>query len=155
MDEEYKQYQYIRMRQRLAGQEYEHDVAEKLRQEGWDVNETGREGVNDHGIDLIASKDGVRRYIQCKGLKQTRLIHEDVVSHLYGSVAIIEGRDNLDGVELYIYSPAQLDDYAKYAAERLHINFELFDYPHTAWHHKYTRYFRGRRRNGYRRSQEY
>src|SRR5215469_722268 len=115
----YETYKYKRYRQRLAGEQYEHFVAQKLRQEGWTVDETGRNGVNDHGIDLNASKDGIRRYVQCKGLKQNRLIHEDVVSHLFGSVAIIEGVDNLQGVELYIYSPALLDEYAADAAKKL------------------------------------
>jgi hypothetical protein len=131
----YRQSQ-VELRQRQAGRQYEDYVAQILRQDGWQVDETGRNGFNDHGIDLIASKDGVKRYVQCKGMKRKWLIHEDIVSHLFGSVAAIEGPDNLAGVEMYLYSPAQLDSYAETEAARLNIHFVQLDYP---WHrrHKY------------------
>lgn len=123
---------YKHYRQRQAGRRYEFFIAQTLRREGWDVVDNGHNGIQDHGIDLIASKDGVRRYIQCKGWKHTKFMHEDVVSHLFGSVAAIEGKDNLDGVELYIYSPAQLDSYACSEAARLDIHFVRLFYP--KWH---------------------
>lgn len=116
-------YRYAEYKQRQAGERYEHYVAQTLRADGWAVIETGLNGMQDHGIDLIASKAGTRRYIQCKGWNQDKLIHEDVVSHLLGSVAAIEGLDNLQGVELFIYSPAQLDSYATNEAARLNIQF--------------------------------
>lgn len=142
MYEKYKQY-----RQRQAGQRYEAFVAQTLRQDGWEVIENGRTGTQDHGIDLIASKDGVRRYVQCKGWNEHKLIHEDVVSHLLGSVAAIEGIDNLQGVELYLYSPAQLDSYAEGEAERLHIHFVRLDFPR--WYHQHRYHFHSRRRRTY------
>lgn len=125
-------------RRRQAGRRYEYFIAQTLRKEGWDVIENGRNGAHDHGIDLIANKDGVRRYIQCKGWSRDKLIHEDVVSHLLGSVAAIEGLDNFSGVEMYIYSPASLDSYASAEAENLHIHFVRLDFPR--WHRKH-RYF--------------
>ena len=122
---------WIGKRKELAGAAYEAHVAEQLRREGWQVDETGRNGINDHGIDLIASKDGVKRYIQCKAWRPTSFIHEDVVSQLYGSVAGIEGTENLEGVEKYIYSSALLDPTAAAEAERLGIGFVRFDSPYV------------------------
>lgn len=136
---------YKEYRQRQAGKVYENYVAQLLRQEGWVVDESGRNGFKDHGIDLNASKDGVRRYIQCKGWKREWFIHDDVVSQLYGSVAAIEGTENLKGVECYIYSPAQLDSYASAEAKRLNIQFGRLDYP--KWYHR-PRYYRLPRKHG-------
>lgn len=116
-------------RKRQFGAQYEAYVANQLRQQGWNVTETGLSGRNDHGIDLIATKEGTTRYIQCKGWKRHKYIHEDVVSQLLGSVAAIEGLDNLQGVEKYIYSSARLDDYAAKEAERLDIGFVRMTYP--------------------------
>jgi hypothetical protein len=145
----YDKYQNFRQRrtesrQREAGIRYENFIAQTLRQEGWEVTENGHTGMPDHGIDLIASKEGVRRYIQCKGWKRNKFIHEDVVSHLYGSVAAIEGPDNLLGVELYIYSPAQLDSYAGAEAEKLNIHLVRLDFPAEMLMHRYYRHFRKR-----------
>jgi len=135
---------YKLYRQRRAGRFYEYFVAQTLRQDGWEVAENGRNGLHDHGIDLIASKAGVRRYVQCKGWKRDWLIHEDVVSQLYGSVAAVEGTDNLQGVEKYLYSPAQLDSYAGAEAARLDIHFVFLDYP--KWHQRFRSYAQGRGR---------
>jgi hypothetical protein len=129
---------FKRLRQRQAGKRYESFVAQTLRQEGWEVIESGLDGYNDHGIDLIANKDGVKRYIQCKGWNRNRFIHEDVVSHLYGSVAAIEGPENPNGVERYIYSPAQLDEYASDEAAKLNIHIVHLDGP--KWHQRYRQY---------------
>lgn len=114
---------------RQAGRQYEEYIAQLLRDEGWEVIDTGLDGVNDHGIDLIANKDGVKRYVQCKGYSWKKFIHEDVVSHLYGSVAAYEGPENLNGLEIYLYSPAQLDEYAKREVETLHITYVRQDFP--------------------------
>jgi hypothetical protein len=138
---------FVRYRQRQAGRRYEDYIAQTLRREGWNVIDNGRNGTQDHGIDLIASKDGVRRYVQCKGWNRNKFIHEDVVSHLLGSVAAVEGIDNLQGVELYIYSPAQLDSYASSEAEKLHIQFERVFYPR--WHQKERYHFQDRRQRHY------
>ncbi len=113
---------------------YEYFIAQTLRQDGWEVVETGRNGIRDHGIDLIASKDGVRRYVQCKCWKREKFIHEDVVSQLFGSVAAVEGIDNLQGVDKYLYSTAKLDSYAGAEAARLDIHFVHLDYP--GWHQR-------------------
>lgn len=143
---------WIGKQKREAGAAYEIYVAEQLRQNGWQVDENGRNGFNDHGIDLIASKDGVKRYVQCKGWRQSSHIHEDVVSQLYGSVAGIEGTENLEGVEKYIYSPASLDPTAAAEAERLGIGFVRLDYPHDPTYQQRRRWYHPRNfRHAYRR----
>lgn len=140
----YKNYRVNKQRQ-AAGKRYEAFVAKTLRQARWEVVENGRDGMRDHGIDLIASKDGVRRYIQCKYWKREDwLIGEDVVSHLYGSVAAIEGPENLEGVELYIYSPAQLESYAAREAEKLRIKIDHLDYPEGYNKRRFHSYYRRR-----------
>lgn len=129
---------YKKFRQLQAGRRYEYCVAQTLRWDGWEVIENGSKGINDHGIDLIATKDGVRRYIQCKGWRRDWVIHEEVVSHLLGSVAAIEGLANLSNVELYIYSPAKLDEYAEKEATKLNIHLMQMDYP--KWHRRWRAY---------------
>ena len=126
----------VEAKQRQAGAGYERYIAWKLRSNGWDVVETGRDGVGDHGIDLIATKDGKKRYVQCKGWKWWKTLHEDVVSQLFGSVAGIEGAENLSGnIEMYIYSPAKLSDYANSEADKLHVQFVRAGFPH--WRRKH------------------
>jgi hypothetical protein len=52
------------------------------------------------------------------------------VSQLYGSVAATVGPENIETVELYIYSPAKLKPYAAEAAKKLNVKFERRSYPH-------------------------
>lgn len=127
---------YAETKWREAGKEYENYIADKLRAQGWEVEQPGMDGVNDHGIDIIATKDGVKRYIQCKGWKRRRIIHEDVVTQLYGSVVAIEGIENIRNVELYIYSPAHFGNYAEYIAKRLNVWRAYEDFP--AWHYDHA-----------------
>lgn len=136
---------YKQQKQREAGKRYERFVAQTLREQGWQVVESGLSGYDDHGIDLEATKDGVRRYVQCKGWKRHRLIHSDVVSQLFGDVANIEGVGNLDRVECYIYSPARLDEAAAAEAQRLGVRFVRLYFP--PWHHHVRRYFNTFRQN--------
>lgn len=138
---------YKEYKQRQAGRRYEYFVAQNLREEGWQVDENGKYGTQDHGIDLIASKDGVKRYVQCKGWKREYEIHEDVVSHLFGSVAAMEGPDNLEGVEIYLYSPAELDSYAKAEIERLHMHYVQLNFP--KWHRRHKHSYYKRRHKPY------
>lgn len=48
----------------MSGHEYEHYVADLIRQAGWEAKVTS--GSGDHGADIIAEKDGIRVAIQCK-----------------------------------------------------------------------------------------
>lgn len=129
-------YRNVYLLKQQAGKYYEKRIAHILRRAHWNVVETGRNGFNDHGIDIVASKDGVTRFIQCKGWRKSKYIHEDVISQLYGSVAARVGAENLGKVEMYIYSPAKLDDYAAQEAERLNIKFQRV--PMRWLHKRYT-----------------
>jgi hypothetical protein len=122
----------VDLKKRQAGKRYESNVAWSLRSEGWNVTETGLEGVNDHGIDLIATRDGITRYVQCKGWSSWKTIHEDVISQLVGSVANAVGLDNMhNNVELYLYSPAVLAPYAQAEAAKLNVHFVRM--PNLSW----------------------
>jgi restriction system protein len=50
----------------LDATEFEWLVGELFRREGWSVQETGGHGVGDGNIDLVLSRDGERRIVQCK-----------------------------------------------------------------------------------------
>lgn len=51
---------------RLDAQEFEWLVGELLRREGWEVEETGKQGLPDGNVDLRAHRDGATRLVQCK-----------------------------------------------------------------------------------------
>jgi hypothetical protein len=50
----------------LDAQEFEWLVGEVFRREGWKVEETGRQDGPDGGIDLIVTRQGEKRIVQCK-----------------------------------------------------------------------------------------
>jgi restriction system protein len=50
----------------LSAQEFEWIVGEVLRREGWDVEETGKEGAADGNIDLRIRRAGQELLVQCK-----------------------------------------------------------------------------------------
>jgi HJR/Mrr/RecB family endonuclease len=60
-----------------TGAEFERYCARQLRDAGWDVEET--RGSGDHGVDLLAKRNGLRVAIQCK-------FHEKAV----GNKAVLE-----------------------------------------------------------------
>jgi predicted RecB family endonuclease len=120
---------YIKTKNVRTGKRYEYYIAWLLRKEGWDVQNRGKYGFYDRGIDLVATKNGKTRYIQCKGWSLRKSIHEDVVTQLYGSVASLAGTGQLNGVEMYIYTPATPTDYAKDKAAKLGINFVRQNFP--------------------------
>jgi hypothetical protein len=123
----------LNIARKTSGDRYERYIASMLRGEGWEVIEKGKYGYYDHGIDLIATKDGMTRYIQCKGWQFWKELPETVVTQLFGSVAAIEGIDNIRNVEIYIYASATLGSYAADDARKLNVQFVLkrFNY----WKH--------------------
>lgn len=116
------------------GRRYEYYIKWILTKDGWEVQDRGKYGYYDRGVDLIATKNGTTRYIQCKGWKHTHRIHEDVVNQLYGTVVAIVGAENLKDVEMYIYSSARLSNYAQAQADKLNVHFERKFFPF--WHRK-------------------
>jgi hypothetical protein len=124
----------INIERKASGERYERLVASLLRNEGWEVMEKGKYGVYDHGIDLIATKDGKTRYIQCKGWQFWKELPESVITQLFGSVAAIEGIDNIRNVEIYIYTSAKLHPIALEAAQKLNVQYVVKRYDY--WKHK-------------------
>lgn len=123
----------------MSGERYERYIASMLRHDGWEVMEKGKYGMYDHGIDLIATKGGKTRYIQCKGWQFWKELPESVVTQLFGSVAAIEGIDNVRNAEIYVYSSAKLHPIAADTAQKLGVEFveKRFKYfkrrPHTSF----------------------
>jgi hypothetical protein len=129
-------------KQKQAGNRYEYYVKWFLEKEGWQVEHTGRLGFEDHGIDMIARKDGITRYVQCKGWSWWKTLHEDVVNQLYGAVVGLEGSERIGReVELYIYSPAKLTPFAQSQADALHIHFDRRDFPRWKRKHPYSKLY--------------
>ncbi len=117
-----------------AGRKYECYVSWKLRREGWEVSPRTKYGKYDRGIDLIAIKDGKVRYTQCKGWARTKTLYENSIDQLYGSFAYQVGPENMKMTEIFLYSSAQLSDYARDHAKKLGIEF--FHEPFPNWYRR-------------------
>jgi Restriction endonuclease len=50
----------------LTAEEFEWLVGETFRREGWSVRETGSQHGADGNVDLVLTRDGARRLVQCK-----------------------------------------------------------------------------------------
>lgn len=70
--------------QRLSPTDFERWCAARLREQGYSVQEVGRQG--DHGIDLIAERGGERTIVQCKRWNSGRAIGEPQIRDLYGTM---------------------------------------------------------------------
>jgi HJR/Mrr/RecB family endonuclease len=70
---------------RLEPDEFEWLVGELLRREGWDVEETGRQGAPDGNVDLRAHRGGRTVLVQCKRWN-ARLVGVDEVRKLAGTL---------------------------------------------------------------------
>jgi hypothetical protein len=69
----------------LSAQEFEWLVGELLRREGWQVEETGREGKPDGNIDLRIRREGRERLVQCKRW-DSRKVPVDEVREMAGTL---------------------------------------------------------------------
>jgi hypothetical protein len=122
------------LQRRRAGHKYEYYISWKLRNEGWIVEPRTKYKQYDRGIDLIATKDEKIRYIQCKGWSSLKVLHENVIDQLYGSVAYQVGPANLLQTEMFIYSSAYPSNYAREHAKRL--NIQIYHEPYPRWKRK-------------------
>jgi len=68
----------------MAGVDFEHYVAAVLRGVGYTVEVTKASG--DFGVDLIATKDGVRTAVQCK--RQARAVNGSAVQQVVAGAAV-------------------------------------------------------------------
>jgi len=129
-------YSKLTLKQRLrVGRNYEKFIAWKLQREGWQVEPRSDYGKYDRGIDLIIKKEDRVGYVQCKGWGKRKHIHENSVDQLYGAVAFQEGPENMQKVEMYIYTATQPTFYAREHADKLNIKF--FHEPFPRWRRYY------------------
>lgn len=127
----------------FVGHRYEGYIAWKLRAEGWNVEPRTKYGYFDRGIDLIATKEGKVRYIQCKGWSWHRTVYENVIDQLYGAVAYQAGPEHMAEVEIYVYSSTRPSPYASDHAKRL--NIQIFHAPFPNWRRKAIEKYKLRR----------
>jgi HJR/Mrr/RecB family endonuclease len=113
----------------IAGRRYEKHVARTLNKDGWTVHRNYHYKLYDHGIDLIATKGKVERYIQCKARRQSSSVHVNTVYQLYGAVVASADSNSGNEVQMYIYTSSKLDPYATAQAKKLGVNVEHLDYP--------------------------
>ena len=70
----------------MAGVQFEHYVAAVLRGLGYSVEVTKASG--DFGVDLIATKDGVRTAVQCK--RQARAVNGSAIQQVVAGAAVYD-----------------------------------------------------------------
>ena len=70
----------------MTGVEFEHYVAAVLRGRGYDIEMTKATG--DFGVDLIATRDGVRTAVQCK--RQARLVNGAAIQQVVAGAAVYD-----------------------------------------------------------------
>lgn len=70
----------------MTGVEFEHYVAAVLRGVGFDVEITRATG--DFGVDLIATRDGIRTAVQCK--RQSRVVNGAAIQQVVAGAAVHE-----------------------------------------------------------------
>jgi restriction system protein len=68
----------------LSPSKFEEWSATRLREQGYSVTVVG--GQSDHGIDLIAERDGERLVVQCKRWVGARMVGEPQVRDLFGAM---------------------------------------------------------------------
>ena len=68
----------------LSPEQFEEWCADRLREQGYRVSVVGGQG--DHGVDLIAEREGARMVVQCKRWFGVRLIGEPQIRDLFGAM---------------------------------------------------------------------
>lgn len=108
-----------------TGKRYELYCGYCFEKKGYKVEYHGiKEGKNDLGIDLIATKDGKTLIIQCKRRKQEGKIHHNTICQLFGSTVWYADRNSLKlykNITPVLITSGQLDETAKKIAEVLSI----------------------------------
>lgn len=108
-----------------AGKRYELYCGYCFEKKGYKVEYHGiKEGKNDLGIDLIATKDGKTLIIQCKRRRQEGKIHHNTVCQLFGSTVWYADRKKLklfEDVTPVLMTSGKLDETAEKMAKVLSI----------------------------------
>ena len=105
----------------LSAQEFEWIVGEMFRREGWDVQETGREGKPDGNVDLRILRGGQERLVQCKRW-QSWLVGVDEIRELGGTLM----REGLRGDRGILVTSSRFSEQA--IAEAAELGIELVDH---------------------------
>ena len=108
-----------------AGKRYELYCGYFFEKKGYKVEYHGiKEGKNDLGIDLIATKDSKTLIIQCKRRRQEGKIHHNTVCQLFGSTVWYADRKKLklfEDVTPVLMTSGELDETAEKMAKVLSI----------------------------------
>jgi len=83
-EQRYKDTKTIEELRKLNGTEFEEFVAHLFEKLGYKITLTG--GTNDGGIDLIATKDGKKHFIQCKKYNNNQ-VSVGAVRDFYGAIS--------------------------------------------------------------------
>ena len=79
------------------GRDYELSVAYEYINQGYIVDTHGSYmGLEDMGRDIIAKKDGITTIVQCKYWSKEKLIHENHIFQLFGSIVSYCTENNVD-----------------------------------------------------------
>lgn len=79
------------------GRDYELSVAYEYANQGYIVDTHGSYmGLEDMGRDIIAKKDGITTIVQCKYWSKEKLIHENHIFQLFGSIVSYCTENNVD-----------------------------------------------------------
>lgn len=112
-----------------AGIKFERYTGYLLESRGWKVDYRGALcGLDDMGIDLIASKGGMDLAIQCKWWNESKTIHENYICQLVGSTAMMSVKDKKKYTPVFICT-CQLSDTAREVAKCLCV--ELVEIPNA------------------------
>ena len=118
------------------GRDYELYVAYRFERRGYKVDTFGSYmKLNDLGRDLIAKKDKKIKVVQCKYWSSQKVIHENHICQLFGTVICycIENNLKTSDVEPVFITSTVLSEQAKKFADMLKItvleNFPLKEFP--------------------------
>lgn len=104
-----------------AGIKFERYVGYLLESQGWRVEYHGAlYGLDDMGIDLVASKGEKNLAIQCKWWSEFKTIHENYICQLVGSVAMISVKEKKKYTPVFVCT-CSLSDTAREVAEYLDV----------------------------------
>ena len=118
------------------GRDYELYVGYKYSQKGYSIDYYGSyNGLEDLGRDLIAKKDGLTLIIQCKYWGAGKLIRENHINQLYGTMVCYcyETNTPQDTVRAVLVTNITVSDtargFAKYLGVEIVENFTTGNYP--------------------------
>lgn len=117
-----------------VGIEYERYIGYLYEQKGYIVHYNGAlEGLADMGRDIIAVKGERCVVIQCKRWAREKLIHENHIFQLYGTVVLERLKAKYSQVDGVLISTTTFSDVAQQCASVLGVqlvpNYALKDYP--------------------------